>query len=39
MPKKSAERFPGFAACVALLRNRKDAEEQEAQDTTGSSHA
>jgi hypothetical protein len=30
MSKKLAQRFPGFAACVAMLRNRKDAETQEA---------
>jgi HEAT repeat protein len=30
MPKKPAERFPGFVGCMAMLRNRKDAETQEA---------
>jgi hypothetical protein len=29
MPKKPAERFPGFSGSMALLRNRKDAEAQE----------
>lgn len=30
LPKKAAERFPGFTICMAMLRNRKDAETQEA---------
>lgn len=30
MPKKPAERFPGFVSSMAMLRNRKDAEAQEA---------
>jgi hypothetical protein len=30
MPKKPVARFPGFAGCMAMLRNRKDAEAQEA---------
>src|SRR5258705_9312038 len=29
MAKKSPERFPGFVGCMAMLRNRKDAEVQE----------
>jgi hypothetical protein len=31
-PKKAVERFPGFAACIAMLRNRKDVDAQEAGD-------
>jgi hypothetical protein len=30
MPKKPVARFPGFSGCIAMLRNRKDVEAQEA---------